>query len=70
MSFKEAKEYYKLIKTHKELKDKLAQKTINIRIPRSQVLPANDVKLQQWARTIFVNGPGDSLKAILSREHP
>jgi hypothetical protein len=48
---------------HKELKDKLDQKTINIRIPRSQVLPENDNQLQHWARTIFVNGPGDSLQA-------
>lgn len=48
---------------HKELKDKLDQKTINIRIPRSQVLPDNDNQLQHWARTTFVNGPGDSLQA-------
>ena len=47
---------------HKELFDKLDQKTINIHIPVSQNLSLSDTLLQHWARSIFVDGPGKSLR--------
>ena len=53
---------------HKDLFDKLDQKTITIHIPVSQVLPGNDEQLQQWARTVFIDGPRTALKAHLSKE--
>ena len=37
-------------------------------IPISQVLPNNDVQLQKWARTVFVDGPRIALKVHLSKE--
>ena len=64
--------YYQCIQQyfidHKDLFDKLAQQTITIHIPVSQVLPGNDEQLQQWARTTFINGPRKALKAHFSGE--
>ena len=47
---------------HKELFDKLTQKTINIHIPISQNLSVDDTLLQNWARATFIDGPGKGLK--------
>lgn len=64
--------YYQCIQQyfidHKELFDKLDQKTINIRIPVSQNLSNGDMLLQNWARVTFIDGPGKSLKLHINQE--
>lgn len=52
---------------HKELFDKLDQKTINIHIPVSQNLSVDDTLLQNWARVTFIDGPGKNLKLHINQ---
>ena len=47
---------------HKELFEKMEQKTINIRIPKCQTLENCDSLLITWARKVFVGGPRIDLK--------
>ena len=58
--------YYQCIQsyfiTHRYLFDKLSQKTISIRIPKSQTISENDALLKSFALKTYIGGPGKGLK--------
>ena len=55
---------------NKDLFDKLdgSQETVNVRIPRGNLLRSNDAALQDIARSLYFDGPGRGLTKYLQEQ--